>query len=66
MRQKARGMNLGPNLVSGHGGHSQGRGNGDIYGNGSGYANGNGGGHNVNTNGEGLPASSHSLEGIAK
>ena len=56
MRQQASRLNLGPNHMNGYeNGHRYGNGNGHRYGNGNG-----------NGNGEGLPASPHPLEGIAK
>ena len=52
MRQKSRALNLGPSLI-----------NGNAIGNG----NGNGNGYHTQGNGDdGLPASPHLVEGIAK
>jgi hypothetical protein len=50
-RPQARGLNLGPNPISHGNGYENGHGHGHGYGNGT---------------GDGLPASPHPLEGIAK
>jgi hypothetical protein len=50
MRQKARGLNLGPNPVSGNGAS-----NGEMRYNGNGHAHAH----------DGFPASSHAMEGVA-